>query len=98
MKHTTQTLINVNISSPGSSLEQNFDGVPDERQHTQEDEDGDEDGADGVGDHPAKVLDEDRRDDHAHGTQSVGQDVQEHTLHDLRAPSAAMTVINDKIY
>lgn len=48
------------------------------RRHEPEtDEDGDEEGADGVGNHPAEVVDQCGRDDHSHTAQRVSHDVQE---------------------
>ena len=52
-------------------------------QHTPDghpDQDGDEDGADGVGDHPTESPHQDGRDDHPRASQCVSQDVQENTL------------------
>ena len=37
----------------------------------------DEDGADRIGDHPVEGVDQQRRDDHAHAAQRVGENVQE---------------------
>ncbi len=39
--------------------------------------DGDEDGADWIGDHPVECVDQQRRDDHTHAAQSVGKNMQE---------------------
>lgn len=43
------------------------------------DEDGDEHGADGVGDHQVVLLHQDGGDDHPDAAQSVGHNVQKHS-------------------
>ena len=50
-----------------------------QRDDAEEYEHGDEERADGVGDQPAKLADEECGDDDPHAAQRVGQHVQEHT-------------------
>ena len=58
-------------------LHENLDRLRDETPDAHGDQESDEDGADGIRDHPAEHLHQDRRDDDAHAAQRVGQDVQE---------------------
>ena len=44
------------------------------------DQDSDEDGADGIGDHPTESPHQDSRDDHPGAAKCVGQDMKENTL------------------
>ena len=53
------------------------------RTYRESNEEGNEDGADGVGNHPAEQMHEDGADDDAHRTQSVRNNVQEHALHKI---------------
>lgn len=45
----------------------------------EDDEHGDQDGADGVRDHQTEILHQDGGGDHPNAPQGVGQDVQKHT-------------------
>ena len=68
--------------------QQDVAGAFDKRDDTEEDERGDEQGADRVGDVPAKRLNEEGGDDHPHTAQGVGQHVQKHSCntHQIRPP------------
>lgn len=52
-----------------------------ERQHRKENKSGNEERADRIGNLPAKVLDQNRRDDDADTSERVGQNVEKNTFH-----------------
>jgi len=76
----------------GGPLHENGHAVRHQGPHRQSDQDRDEDGADGVGNHPAEHLHQDRRDNNAEGAESVCEDVEEDALHDLTPAAASMTM------
>ena len=59
--------------------------VADKREDADGDAESDEERADRIGDHPTELVHQDGRDDDSDAAQSVGQDVQKDSLHDLRA-------------
>lgn len=67
-----------------SSQQENLAGVLQQGDDAEEDERGDEERADGVGDEPAKLADEDGGDDDADAAQRVGQDVEENSWREGR--------------
>lgn len=77
----------------GLPLHEDGERVPDEADDAQGDHDGDEHGADGIGDHPAEELHEDGRDDDAHAAQRVRQDVKEDAVHDDGAAGRLVTSV-----
>ena len=64
----------------GGSLHQDGHGLREHRPDGHPDQDGDEDGADGVSDHPAKSPHQDGRDNHPSAAKCVSQDVEKDTL------------------
>ena len=62
------------------SLHQDGHGVGQQGPHRHSDQDSDEDGADGIGDHPTESPHQDSRDDHPGAAKCVGQDMKENTL------------------
>lgn len=66
------------------ALHQNPNGLLDQTEDTNRDQHGDEHGANGIRDHPAEELHEQGGDDDADGAESVCQDVQEDSAHNLR--------------
>ena len=74
------------------ALHQDTDRLSDQRQHRDGDGGGDEHGTDRVGDHPAELVHQNGRNDDADAAQRVGQDVQEHALHDLRVGALRQVV------
>lgn len=77
--HLLQRRVQVLLVLGRRSQEENLAGVLEQGDDTEEDERGDEERADGVGDQPAELPDEDGGDDHAHAAQRVSQHVQENT-------------------
>lgn len=77
--HLLQRDVQVLLVLGWSSEQENLAGVLQQRDDAEEDERGDEERADGVGDQPAELADEDGGDDDAHAAQRVGQHVQENT-------------------
>lgn len=63
----------------GSSQKENLAGVLQQGNDAEKDERGDKERADGVGDQPAKLTNEDGGDDHTHTSQRVSQDVEKNT-------------------
>ena len=63
----------------GRPQQQYITGTLHQGDDTEEDEGGDEEGTDRVGDVPAERLDQKCGDDHPHAAQGVSQDVEEHT-------------------
>ena len=62
------------------SLHQDGHRVGKQGPHRHSDQDSDEDGADGIGDHPTESPHQDSRDDHPGAAKCVGQDMKENTL------------------
>ena len=86
------------IQSLGASLHEDSDTVSNQGADRECYQDCNEDRADWVSNHPAKELHEDGADDDTNTSQSVGQDVEEDSLHDLTAfsiflSSMAMSMI-----
>ena len=69
----------------GLTLHEDLDRVLDESQNAEPDKDGDENGTYRVGAHPAEHVHQDGRHDDADTAQRVGQNVQEYSVHNLRA-------------
>lgn len=65
------------------ALHEDSRGVGHQGAHAEGYQDGDKDGADGVGHHPAEEVHQDGGDDDADAAQGVRQDVEENPLHDL---------------
>ena len=82
------------IEFDGLSLHQDPSGLRNQRPHTHTNHDGNKNRTYGVRDHPPEQVHQDRRDDHAHAPQGVGQDVEKDALHDgLVGPAMTMTVV-----
>ena len=62
----------------GLALHQDGQGVCHQAVDAHHDHDGDEDGADGVSDHPVEGVDEEGGDDDPEAAQRVGQNVEDH--------------------
>lgn len=75
--HLLQRHVQVLLVLGRSSQEENLAGVLQQWDDAEEDECGNEERADGVGDEPAELADEDGGDDDADAAQRVGQDVEE---------------------
>lgn len=82
--HLLQSHVQVLLILGRSSQQEHLTGVLQQRDDAEEDERGDEERADGVGDEPAELADEDGGDDDAHAAQRVGQDVEENTWREGR--------------
>ena len=63
----------------GHALDECQRRLSEKRNDRQRDEAWDEERADRIGHQPAKLLDEQRGDDHSDAAQGVGQNVKEHT-------------------
>jgi len=74
-----QSSTNILLHIGRRSKQENVGRLPQEGDDTEKDHGGDKEGADGVGDVPAQVLNEEGGDDHAHTAQGVRQHVQEHS-------------------
>lgn len=62
----------------GLPLHQDHHRFLDQAPNTQSDEEGDEDGTDGISNHPVEQVHENGRDDDTHTSKSVSQDVKKH--------------------
>ena len=82
------------IQLSGLPLHENHHRLLDKAPDTNCDQDGDENGADGIGNHPVEEVHENGRDDDANAAESVGQDVEENSLHDLRILAVAAMAVS----
>ena len=70
------------------TLHQNGTGTLQQRNHAKCDKCGYENRTDRIGNHPAELTHQNRRDDYTHTAQRIGQNVQKDTVHDLTVRAA----------